>query len=106
MDTNQNNNQNPVPVDPQQQSVSQPVASQVDSSQQVTQVQMPPTPQTVTPGGKEVAPVVVQGEPLEYLQPAAHESAPSVPEAVREAGVDVTPQQEQVQLSSEDQQVG
>lgn len=101
MDSNQSDDQNQAV-----QQINNP--QQPTSFQQNDQAQTAPPqqPVTVRPGGKEAAPVVVQGEVQDYVQPASHESAPVVPEAVREAGVDHSGQEDQIQLTQEDKQAG
>jgi len=85
MDTNQNNNsQNPVA----------PSQTTGQAAGQNTQ------PASVTPGGKEAAPLTVPGEVKDFVEPSGHESVPEVPPDVERAGMQITPQHQQVPVSA------
>lgn len=91
MDTNQNNDtQTPVTTS---QNNGQPTIQSTHSA-------------SITPGGKEAAPVVIPGEVKDYVEPSGHESAPEVPSEVERVGVMPTPQSQQVKLNNDQKAAG
>ena len=98
MDPNQNNTN---------QSLGQQAPVQPVDRQQQQYVQPQPQAPSVTPRGKEAAPVPVQPvEATGYIAPASHETVPDLPQEVEQAGVEVTPQQQEVRLSNDQKAVG
>ena len=90
MDTNQNNNsQHSVPPTPTGQTAGQ---------------HTPPV--SVTPGGKETAPLPVPGEVKDFVEPSGHESVPEVPKEVERAGMQVTPQHQHVHVTDDQKAAG
>ena len=98
---------NPNQNDDQQLQGGQPVSPQ--GTNQADDQQQPgyQGPATVTPHGKEAGPQPAQqGEVRDYVQPAAHEAVPELPREVEQAGVEVTPQQDSVKLTSDQKAAG
>ena len=100
MDTNQQNNQTTVQ---NAQPVSPPQGQHLQQPAPVQPVQAP----SVTPHGKEAAPMpTVVPEVQSYVEPAAHERTPVLESQVEQAGVEVSDSEHDMKLTDEHKAVG